>query len=165
MFDWLISNNSMKTWGKLLFLFFASTFFTTAAFAATLYVDVNSLDPEPPYVDWSTAATTIQDAVDAASNGDLIRFNDGIYNTGGQLVLGAVTNRVAVTKPVSIQSVNGAAVTVIEGYQLPDVTNGDAAMRCVYLTNGASLIGFTLTNGATHSPNWYLLDWYYNQSG
>ena len=39
--------------------------------AATLYVDLNSTNPVPPYADWSTAATDIQSAVDASSDGDL----------------------------------------------------------------------------------------------
>lgn len=39
--------------------------------AAVFYVDVISPNPTPPYATWSTAATDIQSAVDAASDGDL----------------------------------------------------------------------------------------------
>lgn len=106
--------------------------------AAVLYVDINSTNPIPPFVDWSTAATNIQDAVDMAAASDEILVSDGVYQVGGRSVDGSVTNRVAVTIPLVLQSLRGPAVTVIDG---------GSAFRCAYLADGAQLVGFTLTNG------------------
>ena len=122
--------------------------------AAVHFVDLNSINPLPPYTSWGTAATAIQDAVDVAIPGDVILVTNGVYETGGKVAYGVTTNRVAVTQPVTLQSVNGATATIIQGYPVL----GNSAVRCVYLTNGCTLIGFTLRNGATVTNSMLLQD-------
>src|SRR6478736_6267629 len=109
------------------------------ALGATRYVDVNSSSPTPPYATWATAATTIQAAVDAANAGDQILVTNGVYQTGGKIIPSwGATNRVAVDKAVTVQSVNGPAVTIIRGYQIPSAIYGVSAVRGVYLADNAS---------------------------
>src|SRR5262245_14882601 len=85
--------------------------------AAVHYVDVNSTNATPPYTNWATAATNIQDAVDAAVPGDEIVVTNGIYATGGREIVPFEPNRVAVDKPLTLRSVNGAEFTIINGGQ------------------------------------------------
>lgn len=115
--------------------------------AATRYVDVNNSFPAAPYTSWATAATNIQDAVDAAMAQDSVIVTNGVYETGATEYAGS--NRVTVTKPIYLESVNGPEVTIIKGYQVEGATNGEEAVRCIYLGSGAVLSGFTLTQGAT----------------
>jgi len=122
--------------------------FSASGFAATLHVWTNSPD-DGPGTAWSNAFHTIQGGVDAATNaGDLVWVTNGIYDVGGGLTPGyTISNRVVIDKAITVESVNGPSNTLIVG-QGP---LGPDAMRCVYMTNGASLIGMTLTNGHTLS--------------
>ena len=123
--------------------------------AATLHVWQASPNPTPPYASWETAATGIQPAVDAAAAGDLVLVTNGVYATGGRTVgTNGLVNRVVVDKSVVLRSVHGPESTRIEGARAAGTAggngpNGDGAVRCIYLAEGAILSGFTLTNGAT----------------
>lgn len=126
--------------------------------AATRYVNLNNPTPSPPYTSWATAATTIQDAINVSTNNDYINVTNGVYTIGGAATPGsALMNRVMANKRVYILSVNGPEQTVIYG-QGPA---GPGAARCVYLSNDAVLVGFTLSNGFTRTTG----DTTYDQSG
>jgi len=122
-----------------------------AALADVHYVSLSSPAPAPPYSSWETAATNIQDAADAAYPGDTVLVTNGVYGTGGRVIAGLMSNRVAVVAALRLVSVNGAATTTIMGSQMPGTLGGDSAIRCVYLADGASLVGFTLAGGATRT--------------
>jgi hypothetical protein len=136
---------------------FYCAFFLLHVSAATFYVNQNNPNPTPPYTDWNTAATNIQDAIDAASTGDIVLVTNGLYAFGGKSKDGVITNRVSVDKAILVQSVNGPNATIIQGAWDPTSTNGPGAVRCVWMTNNAILSGFNIRGGATRgvtvSPN------------
>lgn len=93
----------------------------------------------PPFSDWATAATNLQDAVDAALDTPELKtkvvVGDGVYR---------LTNTLSITKNITVESVNGAAATVIDA--------GGAAMglRAVYIGAADAVFkGFTVSNAFT----------------
>jgi len=122
--------------------------------AATVVIHVVNAagtSPGAPYSTWATAATNIQDAINVAAAGDIVLVTNGVYASGGAVEAGNLTNRIALTLPITVISANGFAATTIQGAWDPVSTNGPGAVRCAYVGDGAQLIGFTLENGATRA--------------
>lgn len=115
--------------------------------ANTYYVTTNG--PGGIATDWATAKSNIQDAINLTLDGDLVLVSNGVYDVSGTAIAGTITNRVVITKAITVRSLNGPIVTIIKGARNASTTNGVAAVRCVYMTNNATLSGFTITNGAT----------------
>ncbi len=130
-------------------------FMGVSAPAAVFYVNVNSTNPVAPYSTWTTAATAIQDAAGLAASGDTVLVTNGVYQTGGlKEIVADITNRVVLTNAVTVKSVNGPLVTIIQGYQPPPASNANGAVRCALVQSGGILGGFTLTGGQAGTGNY-----------
>jgi len=127
-----------------------------SALAAVYYVDINSSTPTAPYASWATAATNIQDAIDAASDGDQILVTNGVYQTGGRIVYGSQTNRVALTNAVMLLSVNGSQATTLVGAfnTRGALVGSNSVLSGFTITNGQSRGGGDLTNEASGGGIW-----------
>lgn len=97
-----------------------------------------------PYTNWPSAAATIQDAIDAASDGDIVLVDEGTYAAGRSLLSGEQTmSRVVIAGPVRVRGVGDPAATIIQGAWDGDLN----AVRCAHVGEGGELIGMTLKNG------------------
>ncbi len=102
----------------------------SAIFATTRYVSLTGTS-ESPYITPATAANTIQDAVTVSVTGDLILVDNGTYVLTTLIDLG--------TKGIVVQSMNGPAVTIVDG---------NNAVKCFEIDHTDALIdGFTIING------------------
>ncbi|MDF7822635.1 PKD domain-containing protein [Pontiellaceae bacterium B12227] len=130
-------------------LLLSTLIFSLSARADTHYVDRANPSPQAPYLSWSTAATNIQDAVDAAVAGDTVLVANGVYDSGTTVTPGySCMNRLVITKDITVQSVNGPDHTLIVGAEATGGGCGPDAVRGVYMNTG-QLTGFTVTNGYT----------------
>jgi len=92
------------------------------------------VNPEDPYTNWATAGTNIIDVVNAAMTNAATRL---IWVTNGTYY---PTNTINVSQSVTLQSVNGRDVTILNGRD--NITN-----RGLYFTAASSTLdGFTITN-------------------
>ncbi|MDF7825877.1 hypothetical protein P4B35_17745 [Pontiellaceae bacterium B12227] len=97
-----------------------------------LYVNQGNASPVFPYTSCATAATNIQDAVDAAGDGASVWVTNGVY---------LLTSEIVISKEVHLQSVNGALETTLDG---------GGVTRCLRLeASGSVVTGFKVTNGFT----------------
>ena len=115
------------------------------AFAATNYVSLtgNSI---PPYDTWAKAATNIQFAVDAASDGDVVLVQTGRFVGVAEEVSGSM---VEITKAITLESVSGALETSIDAAgwhrRAIYINNADAVVRGFMIE-----LGYARTNFGPH---------------
>ncbi len=74
-----------------------------------------------------------------------------LNDSGAGLLLAAIELAVSGDTINFTNSLSGELITFIEGASDPVSTNGPAGVRCAYVTNGAVIAGFTLTDGHTHA--------------
>ena len=105
--------------------------------AGTHYVS-SSGSHTPPFTSWETAATNIQDAVNAAEESDWVILTSGIYRVSAQITL---------SNNISLGSVMGPSDTVLDG-QSNDIRGiyiaGENSSSAV---SGLTIQNFRLTTG------------------
>ncbi len=106
----------------------------TASFVHPIFVDASRPNDTGDGRSWATAKKTLQAAINLSVAGDTVVVTNGVYAP-------ISTDNKAIT----IQSVNGAAVTVIDG------GGGQRCASLGYATTNTVISGFTLQNGLSDS--------------
>ena len=141
-----------------------AAFCALSAHATEWFVDWTRPDNSGNGKSVEAAKRTIQAAVGAASAGDVVTVLPGVYDEGsGTFTSGSSvsTNRVYITKNLTLRSRDGAATTHIVGAKDLTVAQdaepwgmGSAAVRCIAVSSSSSITqvsieGFTIRDGAT----------------
>jgi hypothetical protein len=122
------------------------------ALGDTHYAAVGNTNATAPFLEWATAATNIQDAVDVASPGDTVLLGNGFFATGGRIAGDGLFNRVAITNVITLRSLNGAAQTIITAYKLYNDGRliSQSEGRVIWLSGGGRVEGVTIMGGVVH---------------
>jgi len=123
-------------WSRIKNVFFfllAGLFAFAPAWAADRYVTPPGVGTNNyPYTNWADAATNIQWAVNAATNGDTVWVTNGTY---------MLTNQISITNRIILKSMNGYSGTTVDG-NYPNYTN-----LCFNMSGNSTVDGFTIKNG------------------
>ncbi len=103
--------------------------------SAVHYVNITSTNPVSPYLSWGTAATGIQEAINASAAGDEVVVSNGTY-----LVSGFLAVYVPGGGALSVRSVGGASKTIV------NVPNAPFSGWAVSLNFNCVVEGFTFSN-------------------
>ncbi|MDY5954796.1 MAG: choice-of-anchor Q domain-containing protein, partial [Kiritimatiellia bacterium] len=98
---------------------------------------------------WQTAFNTIQAAVDAAPSGGTVLVTNGTYSTGAVRATSSST-RLLITKSITIQSVEGAAKTILQGAgkEAYNTTNSLQTLTIEGANLSVHILGITFSGGA-----------------
>jgi len=115
-----------------------------ASLADDHYAAQNGQTPGGNYASWETAASNIQDAVNAATTNDTVWVGAGRYTVPPNFTNYAGTNVVFINKPLTLRSSNGVPEsTIIDG---GGSNRGLAASYPFNSTNKFVVDGFTISN-------------------
>jgi len=124
----------MKTNRTITLFVFVITFLNRTIFGATYYVDGTLGNEGNPGTSWTAAKARIQSGVNLASTGDTVLVTNGTYTLSSQI---------SINNAVTVKSVNGANVTVVDG---------NYSCRCFSINHSNAVVdGFTIMRG--HAPN------------
>ena len=129
----------------------------TGAQADTHYVAHNGQTPSGSFTDWNSAASNIQDAVNAATTNDTVLVGAGRYTVPPNATNYNGTNVVYINKPLTLSSSNGLPeTTIIDG---EGTNRGVATYYPVNSTYSFIISGITISNCfATNTGGGVLFD-------
>jgi parallel beta-helix repeat protein len=103
---------------------------STSGPVSTVYISTETGSDTNSGASWADAKKTIQAGVDSVVSGGTVLISNGVYN---------LTDEIIVNKPLTLQSVNGPEVTIIDAQWYS---------RCLTISSDSvSVEGFTLRNG------------------